>query len=201
VADGGRTGRCATACWIFDRWLPADAPSRPALANRAARRRRGFRNGGADERIAALVHARHASGRRRRRSADRGHRHAARVQGRRLVAGRDSDRGLPLVSVSDARDRRFIVLGFGIGEIESRDGAGVFRCSSATHSNGWAGRPYGILQRVGAGRAAGQHRARRARPNGAAVPLTREGGRVVRAVAEPGLYQVDAGGSRGASSA
>jgi len=179
---------------IFDRWLPAEAPSRPALAI-APPVTAWLQDGAADERsprwstpgthpVVAGVDP---------LTIDIRHAHAYKADG--LVPVASSDRGLPLVSVSDARDRRFIVLGFGIGE-SNLAMAPAFPVLIGNALE-WLGRPsYGILQRSGPV-ALPASTARVVAPNGAAVPLTREGGRVVARLAEPGLYQVDAGGSRG----
>jgi len=179
---------------IFDRWLPADAPARPALAI-APPATAWLQDGGADERsprwstpgthpVVAGVDP---------LTVDIRHAHAYKADG--LVPVATSDRGLPLVSVSDARDRRFILLGFGIGE-SNLAMAPAFPVLIGNALE-WLGRPsYGILQRSGPV-ALPASTARVVAPNGAALPLTREGGRVVARLTEPGLYQVDAGGSRG----
>ena len=186
---------------VFDRWLPAAgagaagarhraAGGRPGSAQPRQRReapRAGSRAGthpvlaGVDP-LTVDVKTRRAATTARVSSpiARVGARHAARVCASTRATGARS------------------CWSFALGRLESRHRAGVSRCWSATRSSGSRVRRYGVLRQPGSGAAA--RRARRASSSPgrhsrcrSCAPATA----VVARLTTPGLYLVEAGGSRG----
>ena len=98
-------------------------------------------------------------------------------EGPGLVRIARSERGTPLVSVIDARDRRAVVLGFAIGDSNLAT-APAFPVVVGNAIE-WLGRPsYGMLRRPGPVELPGSTSALTS-PDGTAVPLSRAGDRVV----------------------
>jgi hypothetical protein len=179
---------------VFDRWLPADAPGRPALiiAPPAAA---WLGQPGAEERAA-------------RWSAAGAHPVVAGVDpltvdvkrvraytGRDLIPVALSEHGTPLVSVAEARDRRIVVWSFSPADsnLASAPGFPVL----AGDAIEWLARPsYGVLRRSGPARLPAAT-ARVLTPDGKPLPIVRAGESAVVRLASPGLYLVEAGGSRG----
>jgi hypothetical protein len=178
---------------VFDRWLPAAPPSRPALCvappsapwlGTATADEVGPRwvTAGAHPILSGLdpltLDIKRAHG----------------YEGGPLEPVARSARGTPLVSVLDAADRRAVVLGFAF-----RDSNLAFaRAFPVLIGNTleWLARPA-----LGA-RAPGPvvlpaSTSRVTTPAGGSIPLVRAGDRTMATLPEPGLYLVEAGGSRG----
>lgn len=179
---------------IFDRWLPADAPSRPALAIAPpATAWLGAR--GAEERIARWV-------------ATSAHpvlsgvdpltvdvKRVTGFTGEGLATIARTERGTPLISVQDTSSRRAVVWSFAVSD------------TNLTHAPGfpvllgnsieWLARPsYGVLRRPGLVTLP-PSTSRVVSPAGEPVPIVRAGTSAVVRLRAPGLYLVDAAGSRG----
>ncbi len=179
---------------IFDRAVPADAPARPALL--IAPPRSLWLGDLAPEEKAPrwIASSRHPV----LQGVDpltidvkRAHGYAAKG----LVAVAQSERGTPLVSVADSRERRAVVLGFAVGD-SNLAYAPAFPVLVGNALE-WLARPsYGILRRPGPVELPAST-ARVLSPDGSELPLSRAGDRVVARLTAPGLYQVEAGGSRG----
>jgi hypothetical protein len=179
---------------IFDRWVPAELPARPALV--IAPPPSGWLGAPAGEEKGP------------RWISESGHPVLAgvdpltvevrRAQGYAmagLVPIAKSERGMPLVAVIDAPDKRAILLGFAIGD-SNLASAPAFPVLIGNALE-WLARPsYGMLRRPGPVELPGSTSAVVA-PDGQPLPLSRAGDHVVARLSEPGLYQVEAGGSRG----
>jgi hypothetical protein len=179
---------------IFDRTVPAQAPTRPALfiapppaawlGNQTAEEKSPKWLAPEPHPVLAGVDPLTIEVRR-----------AHAYEGQGLVAIARSERGTPLVSVVDASDRRAVVLGFAIGD-SNLPTAPAFPVVIGNAIE-WLARPsYGMLRRPGPVELPGSTSALTG-PDGTSVPLSRAGDRVVARLTQPGLYQVDAGGSHG----
>ncbi len=179
---------------VFDRWLPADPPGRPALAiappdsawlgrktieERFARWTIGGHHpvlSGVDP---VTVDLRKVTG----------------YENAGLVAVAKSDKGTPLVAVSDTNDRRVVVWTFAVADTNLANAPGFPVLAGNTLE--WLGRPsYGVLRRPGPVRLPAST-SRVVSPAGQPVPLVRTSDAVVARLPQPGLYLVDAAGSRG----
>ena len=179
---------------IFDRVAPAEAPARPALFIAPPR--------------SALLGDLSPEEKAPRWIANSGHpvlhgvdpltidvKRAHGYTGPGLAAVAQSERGTSLVSVADTPERRAVVLGFAIGD-SNLQFAPAFPVLVGNAIE-WLARPsYGILRRPGPVELPAST-ARVTSPDGTAIPFTRAGDRVVARLTAPGLYQVEAGGSRG----
>lgn len=186
-------GPTTTDVVIFDRWLPAVAPSSPMLAIAPPASTWLGRPGneelapkwtqstphpildGVDPYTLDITKARG-------------------YQGTTLTAIATSERGTPLVSIVDAAAARAVVLGFAAGE-SNLASAPAFPVLIGNAVE-WLARP-----------AAGETRqsgpvdlpistSRVTSPEGKAVPIVRAGDRVLAQLSTPGLYLVEAAGSR-----
>lgn len=179
---------------IFDRWLPAEPPGRPALAiappdsawlghkttdERFARWTRGGNHpvlAGVDP---LTVDMRRVTG---YESAD-------------LAPLARSEKGTPLISVGDTNDRRLVVWTFALADTNLANAPGFPVLAGNTLE--WLGRPsYGVLRKPGPVRLP-PSTSRVVSPAGQPVPLVRTADAVVARLPQPGLYLVDAAGSRG----
>jgi hypothetical protein len=179
---------------VFDRWLPAEPPSRPALVIAPpATSWLGAR--GADE---------HAA----RWTATGLHpvlagvdpltvevKKVAAYTGADLVPLARSERGTPLVSIVDRNDRRLVLWSFAVADTNLPNAPGFPVLAGNTLE--WLGRPsYGVLRKPGPVRLP-PSTTRVVSPAGEPVPLVRTSDAVVARLPQPGLYLVDAAGSRG----
>ena len=179
---------------IFDRWLPAEPPGRPALAI-APPATDWLGRRGTEERAARWI----ATG---------NHPVVAGVdpltvdvrrvmgfEGPSLVPLAKSERGTPLISLVDARDRRIVVWSFALSDTNLANAPGFPVLVGNTLE--WLARPsYGVLRRPGPVTLPAST-TRVVSPAGQPVPLVRTGDAVVARLPRPGLYLVDAAGSRG----
>lgn len=179
---------------IFDRWLPADAPSRPALVIAPP--------------AAAWLGARGNEERTARWVATSAHpvlsgvdpltvdvKRVTGFTGEGLATIARTERGTPLISVQDTSNRRAVVWSFAVAD------------TNLTHAPGfpvllgnsieWLARPsYGVLRRPGLVTLP-PSTSRVVSPAGEPVPIVRAGTSAVVRLRAPGLYLVDAAGSRG----
>ncbi len=179
---------------VFDRWLPAEAPSRPALCV-APPAAAWLGEPGAQEKSARWsVAGTHPVV----NGVDPLTVDVKRVrayEGRDLVAVARSERGTPLVSVVDGRDRRLVVWSFAPSDSNLASAPGFPVLFGNTIE--WLARPsYGVLRHPGPVRLPAST-ARVLAPDGQPLPIVRAGDSVVVRLSKPGLYLVDAGGSRG----
>ena len=180
--------------FIFDRWLPAEAPGRPALAI-APPPAEWLGKRGVEEKTA--------------RWTDVGNhpvlagvdpltvevKKVTAYDGPGLTPLVKSEKGTALVSVADSRDRRVVVWSFAIADTNLANAPGFPVLLGNTLE--WLGRPsYGVLRKPGPVRLPAST-TRVVSPAGQPVPLVRAGDAVVARLAAPGLYLVDAAGSRG----
>lgn len=179
---------------VFDRWLPPAAPTQPALCI-APPASGWLGKPGADERGA-------------RWSTPGSHpvvagvdaltidvKHVRAYDGGDLVPLARSERGSTLVSAIDSRDRRIVVWSFSPSESNHASAPGIPVLFGNTME--WLARPsYGVLKRPGPVQLPAST-SRVVSPDGKPVPLVRAGDRSVVRLSSPGLYLVDAGGSRG----
>jgi len=179
---------------IFDRWLPGEPPGRPALAI-APPPAEWLGKRSQDEKAARWTVA--AS-----------HPVVAGVdpltvdfkkvtgyEGPDLTAVAKSDRGTPLVSVADTNDRRIVVWSFALADTNLANAPGFPVLMGNTLE--WLGRPsYGVLRKPGPVRLP-PSTSRVVSPAGQPIPLVRTADAVVARLPQPGLYLVDAAGSRG----
>lgn len=115
--------------------------------------------------------------------------------GEGLVPVAVSAAGTPLVSVLDAPDQRAVVWGFALAE-SNLPFAPAFPVMVGNALD-WLGRPsYGVLRRPGPVRLPAST-VRVTAPDGQSVALVRAGDRVMVRLVNPGLYLVEAGRSRG----
>jgi hypothetical protein len=179
---------------VFDRWLPPDPPTQPALCI-APPASSWLGRPGAEERGARWVspgtHPVIAG-------VDPLTIDVKRVRG---YAGSDletlaaSEHGTPLISVLDHQDRRIVVWSFSPAE-SNLPAAPAFPILLGNTIE-WLARPsYGVLRRSGPAELPAST-ARVVSPDGQAVPVVRTGDRAVVRLSSPGLYLVEAGGSRG----
>jgi hypothetical protein len=179
---------------IFDRTVPAVAPTRPALLI-APPASTWFGRPASEEKAARWVtesaHPVLAGVDPLTVEVRRAHAYTA--PGLAPIAS--SERGMPLVSVIDEQGRRAVVIGFAIGD-SNLALAPAFPVLVGNALE-WLAQPsYGMLRRPGPVELP-PSTSRVVGPDGAAVPLSRAGNRVVARLAKPGLYQVEAGGSNG----
>ena len=184
----------ASGVVVFDRWLPAEVPTRPALFV-APPASSWLGQPGEIERSA-------------RWSAAGSHPvvfgvdpltiEVKRVRG---LEARDatviarSEKGTPLISVIDRPDRRAVIWSFAPADTNLANAPGF--PVLAGDAIDWLGRPsYGVRQRPGAVRLPGST-SRVLAPDGKPIPVTHAGDTAAVRLPAPGLYLVDAGGSRG----
>lgn len=179
---------------VFDRWLPADAPTRPALCV-APPAASWLGQVGALERSA-------------RWSAAGTHpvvsgvdpltvdvKRVRSYEGRDLIAVARSERGTPLVSVVDDRDRRIVVWSFAPADSNLAAAPGFPVLVGNTIE--WLARPsYGMLRHPGPIRLPAST-TRVVSPDGQPLPIIRAGDSSAVRLRSPGLYLVEAAGSRG----
>ena len=178
--------------WVFDRWLPADAPDSPALIidppasswlgpRSAVETRPIWRTGplhpildGVD---AAIVHVRSARG----------------LERSTMVPIALSERNTPLVGVEDSASGRYVVLGFSTEEsnVASTPAFPIL----AGNAIDWLGRPERGLRRQPGPILLPAMTRRVIAPNGQLLPLVRNGDRVTTTLPEPGLYLTESGGA------
>ena len=179
---------------VFDRWLPADPPGRPALAIAPPPAewlgKRGEEEKAARWTVAAshpvvagvdalTVDLKKVSG----------------YDGPSLTVLAKSDRGTPLISIADTSDRRVVVWSFALADTNLANAPGFPVLMGNTLE--WLGRPsYGVLRKPGPVRLP-PSTSRVVSPAGQSIPLVRTADAVVARLPQPGLYLVDAGGSRG----
>lgn len=179
---------------IFDRWVPAEAPSRPALCVEPPAAG-WLGQPGTEERAARWLEAGlHPVVRgvdpltvdvRRVRAYD----------GPGLVPLARSVRGTPLVSAVDTPERRVVVWTFSPADSNLAAAPGFPVLFGNTIE--WLARPsYGVLRHPGPVRLPAST-ARVVSPDGQRVSFARAGDSVVARFAQPGLYLVEAAGSRG----
>lgn len=179
---------------IFDRWLPAEAPGRPALAiappdaswlgHRTIEERYARWTAGSSHPVMAgvdpvTVDVRRVTG----------------YEGADLTPLAKSNKGTTLISVTDKSDRRFVVWSFAVAETNLANAPGFPVLAGNTLE--WLGRPsYGVLRKPGPVRLPAST-SRVVSPAGQPIPLVRTADAVVARLPQPGLYLVDAAGSRG----
>jgi len=183
-----------TSIVVFDRWLPAEAPSRPALCV-APPAATWLGQPGVEEKAArwtaAGTHPTVAGVDPLTVDVKRVRAYA----GKALVPVAHSERGTPLVSVLDARDQRVIVWSFSPvdSNLASAPGFPVLVGNAVE----WLARPsYGVMARSGPARLPAST-ARVLSPDGKPVTIVRARDSSVVKLTSPGLYLVEAGGSRG----
>jgi hypothetical protein len=178
---------------VFDRWLPADAPARPflAIAPPAAEwlGRQG-RDESAPTWAASTDHAVLAG-------VDPFTLEIARVrtyESGGLVPIAMSARGAPIVSVLDSPRSRGVVLGFSVADsnIASTPAFPVLVGNALE----WLAHPASGEPRTPGPMALAASTTRVTSPDGTSLPLVRAGDRVLVNLTQPGLYLVDAAGSR-----
>jgi hypothetical protein len=178
---------------VFDRWLPPAQPSRPSLYV-APPSAAWLGTAGADEHSPRWVN-----------SGDHPVLHgldpltldikrAHAYDGGPLVPVARSAKGTPLVSVIDTVDRRAVVLGFAFSD----SNLAFARAFPVLIGNtlDWLARP-SIGARQPGPIVLAASTARVTAPDGGQAPLVRTGDRTIATLAKPGLYLVEAGGSRG----
>jgi hypothetical protein len=178
---------------IFDRWLPATPPSRPMLAV-SPPSMAWLGTAGADEVAPRWVEAGPHPILRGLDPLTLDIKRAHAYEGGPLTPIARSARGTPLVSVLDTPDRRAVVLGFAFND----SNLAFARAFPVLVGNAleWLARPALGARRPGPVTLPAST-ARVTAPDGASVPLVHAGADVVATLAEPGLYLVEAGGSRG----
>jgi hypothetical protein len=179
---------------VFDRWLPEQPPGRPALI--IAPPSSGWLGQRGNEERSA------------RWSAPGTHPavagvdpHSVEVKKVAAFTGKDltvvaaSERGTPLVSVADTPDRRQIVWSFALADTNLKNAAGFpILLGDAIE---WLAHPsYGVLRKPGLVRLPGST-SRVVSPAGQPVTLVRTGTEAIVRLKSPGLYLVEAAGSRG----
>jgi hypothetical protein len=179
---------------VFDRWLPDQAPGRPGLII-APPSSGWLGERGTEERAA-------------RWSAPGTHAAVAGVDphsvdvkkvfaftGKDLTVVAASERGTPLVSVADARDRRLVVWSFALADTNLKNAAGFpILLGDAIE---WLAHPsYGVLRKPGLVRLPAST-SRVISPAGQPVTVVRAGSDAIVRFKTPGLYLVEAAGSRG----
>ena len=183
-----------TGIVVFDRWLPAEPPGRPALVI-APPPSSWLGERGAEEKAA-------------RWSAPGSHPVVAGVDpltvdlkkvtaytGKDLKAVAVSERNTPLVSVADAPNRRIVVWSFALGDTNLKNAAGF--PILAGNAIEWLAHPsYGASRKPGLFQLPGGT-SRVVSPAGQPVPIVRAGTDSLVRLKLPGLYLVDAAGSRG----
>jgi hypothetical protein len=179
---------------VFDRWLPPSAPSRPALCvappdsawlGKAGEIERSARwlAAGTHPVVAGLdpltVDVKRVRG----------------FEARDAAVIARSERGTPLLSVVDRPDRRLVIWSFAPADSNLVNAPGY--PVLAGDAIDWLGRPsYGVKQRPGPVRLPGST-ARVLAPDGKPIAVTNAGDTSAVRLPAPGLYLVDAGGSRG----
>ena len=179
---------------IFDRWLPAEPPGRPALVI-APPAAAWLGTRGAEERTARWV-------------ASAAHavlsgvdpltvdvKKVAGFSGEALTAIARTERGTPLISIQDGRDRRLVVWSFAVADTNLANAPGFPVLLG--NSIEWLARPnYGGVRKPGLVTLPAST-SRVVSPTGEQVPIVRAGSSAVVRLRSPGLYLVDAAGSRG----
>ena len=115
-------------------------------------------------------------------------------RGPRLTPIATSERGTPLVSVDDRADRRMAVFSFTVAD-SNLAAAPAFPVIMGNALE-WLGRPAASEPRRPGPMALPASTSRVTAPDGTAVPLVRAADRTIVNFPAPGLYLVDAGGSR-----
>jgi hypothetical protein len=179
---------------VFDHWLPTEAPARSALivAPPAAA---WLGQPGAEEKsarwIATGTHPVVAGV----DSLTLDLKRVRAFEGKDLVTVAKSELGTSLVAVKDDRDRRIVVWSFSPADAKLAFAPGIPVLFG--NSIEWLARPsYGVLRHSGPVQLPAST-ARVISPTGKAVSVVRAGDRTVARLTEPGLYLVEAGGSRG----
>lgn len=178
---------------VFDRWLPAAQPSRPSLIV-APPSTPWLGTAGADELsprwVTAGAHPVLTGFDPLTLDVKRAHAY----EGGPLVPIARSAKGTPLVSVLDTADRRAVVLGFAFGD-SNLAFARAFPVLIANTID-WLARP-AIGARQPGPVVLPATTARVTTPEGGQAPLVRTGDRTIATLETPGLYLVEAAGSRG----
>jgi hypothetical protein len=179
---------------VFDRWLPAEPPGRPALVI-APPASNWLGTRGEEERTARwLASSPHAvlSG------VDPltiDVKRVAGFSGDTLTAIARTERGTPLISVQDQRDRRLVLWSFAVADTNLANAPGFPVLLG--NSIEWLARPYyGGVRKPGLVTLP-PSTSRVVSPTGEQVPIVRAGSSAVVRLRSPGLYLVDAAGSRG----
>jgi hypothetical protein len=179
---------------IFDRFLPADAPRRPALVIAPGATSWIGERGPEETNPQWAPASRHPV----LDGVDLltlDVKRARPVTGPGLTPIARSQKGTPLVQVVDDADRRYVVVAFAVAD-SNLPYAQAFPVLIANALE-WLARPhYGMLARPGIATLPATV-SRVTAPDGSAVAVSAAGGRTSAIVTRPGLYLVEAGGSRG----
>lgn len=178
---------------VFDRWLPASAPSRPALCvappaaawlgQPGTEERQPRWSGASDHPVLAGVDPMTIDIRRARA-----------YDGDGLVVIARSEKGTPLVEVGDRQDRRVAVLNFGAAD-SNLAFAPAFPVLMSNAIE-WLARPISEATRRPGPIVLSAGTTRVTSPANKNVPLVRLGSTVVAKLTQPGFYTVEAGGAR-----
>jgi len=178
---------------IFDRWLPAQAPTHPSLCI-APPSTSWLVRGAAEELTPSWIQS---SAHPILDGVDPLTLDIARArsyQAPALSAVAVSERGTPLVSVLDSADTRAVVLGFAVSD-SNLASAPAFPVLVGNALE-WLARPAAGEPRAPGPLALPASTSRVTSPDGAVLPLVRIGDRVLVRLQSPGLYLVETGGSR-----
>jgi len=179
---------------VFDHWLPAEAPARPSLVV-GPPAATWLGQPGAEEKSARWIgigtHPVVAGV----DSLTLDLKRVRAFEGKDLVTVAKSERGTPLVAIKDDRDRRIVVWSFSPADANLAFAPGIPVLFG--NSIEWLARPsYGVLRHSGPVQLPAST-ARVVSPTGKPVTIVHAGDRTVARLTDPGLYLVEAGGSRG----
>ena len=178
---------------VFDRWLPKDAPARPLLAIRPPPADWLGREGPDELTPKWMASTEHPV----LDGVDPFTLEIARVrtyQSAGLVPVAASERGTPIVSVVDSPRLRAVVMGFAIGDsnLASTPAFPVLVGNTLE----WLSHPASGEPRTPGPMALAASTTGVTAPDGTSLPLVHAGDRVLVNLTRPGLYRIDAGGSR-----